>query len=62
MKVVNISGMRGSGKTTLIRHLIGHFSALGQRCAVIVNEDGQAIYDPAFLRNHDVAAEFVRGG
>jgi len=62
MKIVNISGMRGCGKTSLIRTLIQRLGARGMRSAVIVNEDGEAAYDPAFLQNHVVAAEFVRGG
>jgi G3E family GTPase len=62
MKVVNISGLRGSGKTTLIRELIGRLAAAGKRCAVIVNEDGDVAYDGAFLKRYEVPAEFLRGG
>jgi G3E family GTPase len=62
MKVVYISGMRGSGKTTLIRELIGRLAATGKRSAVIVNEDGDVAYDEIFLRHYNVPAEFLRGG
>lgn len=62
MKVVNISGMRGSGKTTLIRELIARLASSGRNCALIVNEDGEVPYDAQFLNSYGVAAEFLRGG
>jgi G3E family GTPase len=62
MRVVNISGLRGSGKTTLIRELIGRLAADGKRSAVIVNEEGEEAYDEAFLKRCNVPAEFLRGG
>ena len=62
MKVVSISGMRGSGKTTLIRELIIRLVSAGRSCALIVNEDGDASYDSDFLKQYGVAAEFLRGG
>jgi G3E family GTPase len=62
MKVVNISGMRGSGKTTLIRELIARLASAGRSCALIVNEDGDVSYDADFLQQYGVAAEFLRGG
>jgi G3E family GTPase len=62
MKVINISGMRGSGKTTLIRELITRLVSAGRSCALIVNEDGDVSYDTDFLQQYGVAAEFLRGG
>jgi molybdopterin-guanine dinucleotide biosynthesis protein len=62
MKVISISGMRGSGKTTLIRELIARLSSAGQTSALIVNEDGVESYDSEFLLRHGVTAEFLRGG
>jgi G3E family GTPase len=62
MKVVNISGMCGSGKTTLIRELITRLSSMGRTSALIVNEDGDVSYDTEFLKQYAVAAEFLRGG
>lgn len=62
MKVINISGMRGSGKTTLIRELITRLVSAGRSCALIVNEDGEVPYDTDFLQRYGVAAEFLRGG
>ena len=62
MRVVSVSGARGSGKTTLIRKLIEHFSTTGKRSAVIVNEEGQAVYDADFVKAHGINLEYIRGG
>lgn len=62
MRVVSVSGARGCGKTTLIRKLVGYFSAAGKRSAIIVNEEGQAVYDDDFIRAHGLAVEYIRGG
>ncbi len=62
MKVVTVSGIQGSGKTTLIRELIVRFKALGKRSAVIVNEDGQETYDRDFVHSHQLVVERLRGG
>ncbi len=62
MKLIAVSGMLDSGKTTLIRELIVRLSARGKRCGVIVNEDGIAQYDEVFVRSHDLRVEPLRGG
>jgi G3E family GTPase len=62
MRVVTVSGARGSGKTTLIRHLIGHFRSASKQSAVIVNEEGQTDFDDAFIRSHDLSVKYIRGG
>jgi len=62
MKVVNISGMYGSGKTTLIRELITRLASVGRCCALIVNEEGEVPYDTDFLQRYGVTAKFLRGG
>lgn len=62
MKVVSISGICGSGKTTLIRELIVRLASAGKTSAVIVNEEGDESYSSDFLTNYHVAAEFLRGG
>jgi len=62
MRVVSVSGARGSGKTTLIRTLIAHFSAIGRNSAVIVNEEGQVVYDEDFIQTHCLTVEYIRGG
>ena len=62
MKVVCISGMRGSGKTTLIREMITRLVSAGSSCVLIVNEDGEVSYDADFLQRYNVVVEFLRGG
>ena len=62
MKIVTIAGFRGSGKTTLIRILIGLLGAQGKRSAVIVNEEGEETYTPDFLETHGVGIYKLRGG
>ena len=62
MRVITVSGARGSGKTTLIRHLVGHFRAASKQSAVIVNEEGQAVFDEDFIRSHDISVKYIRGG
>jgi G3E family GTPase len=62
MRVVSVSGVRSSGKTTLIRRLVAHFGAAKKRSAVIVNEEGRAAYDDDFVRTHGLSVEYIRGG
>ena len=62
MRVVSVSGARDSGKTTLIRKLVGHFGAGDRRMAVIVNESGKASFDDGFARGHGLTVEYIRGG
>ena len=62
MRVVSISGTRGSGKTTLIRQLVAHFGQAGKRMAVIVNEEGEASFDDDFVQAHGLTVKYIRGG
>jgi molybdopterin-guanine dinucleotide biosynthesis protein len=62
MKVISISGMSGSGKTSLIQELMARLVQSGQTCSVIVNEDGDVPYDTDFLDQYHIRAEFLRGG
>ena len=62
MKVVTISGVQGSGKTTLIRTLISRLAALDKRSAVIVNEEGEETYSSDFLETYGVGMFRLRGG
>ena len=62
MRLAGVSGLRGSGKTTLIRTLIERMGANGSRCAVIVNEEGSAVYDETFVQLHQVSVAYLRGG
>ncbi len=63
MRLVSVSGTRGSGKTTLIGRLVTRLSAAGRRCAVIVNEQGKATYDEIpGVAGGEVPIQYLRGG
>jgi G3E family GTPase len=62
VKIVTISGVQGSGKTTLIRTLIARLGTQGSQSAVIVNEEGEEAYTPDFLASHGVKIFKLRGG
>lgn len=62
MQVVSISGIRNSGKTTLIVELLRRIGRRGQLGAVIVNENGRATYDACAKMPHVVDLQYVRGG
>jgi len=62
MKLVTISGLLGSGKTSLIKRLVEILYARGKRSGVIVNEAGEAQYDSDFLGTYGTTVESLRGG
>ena len=62
MRVVCVSGARGSGKTSLIRELAARLSTQGKRAAVIVNEQGDAVYDQTFIQAHELQVRTIHGG
>ena len=62
MRVVCVSGARGSGKTSLIRELAARLSTQGKRAAVIVNEQGDVAYDQNFIQEHELQVRTIRGG
>ena len=62
MKVVTVSGIQGSGKTTFIRELVARFGSRGKQSAVIVNERGEEDFDDDFTRLHNLPVERLRGG
>ncbi|MGO8878415.1 MAG: GTP-binding protein [Desulfomonilaceae bacterium] len=62
MKLVVVSGIQGSGKTTLIRELITRLGFREKTCGVIVNEDGDIKYDNVFIHSQGVRVESLRGG
>lgn len=63
MRLVSVSGTRGSGKTTLVTALIRRLSRNGATSALIVNEEGDAKYEDALtLGDGGIPVERIRGG
>jgi cobalamin biosynthesis protein CobW len=60
--VVVVSGFLGSGKTTLVRHLLQAAQASGTRVAVISNEFGALGIDKALLGEGEEAYVELEGG
>jgi G3E family GTPase len=54
-----ITGCLGSGKTTLVRHLLNTTS---RRLAILMNEFGEIAIDSQVLRGHDVQIIELAGG
>ena len=57
-----VSGFLGSGKTTLVRHVLAESQRQGQRVAVISNEFGELGIDQALLGQWDEAYAEIGGG
>ncbi len=62
MQLVSISGIRNSGKTSLIVALSQYVDQQSKHAAIIVNENGQATYEPCEEMPHVVSIQYVRGG
>lgn len=62
MKLVTVSGLLGSGKTSLIKRLVEILHDRDKRSGVIVNEAGEAQYDSDFLGAFGMTIESLRGG
>jgi cobalamin biosynthesis protein CobW len=57
-----VSGFLGSGKTTLVRHLLRDAQSRGERVAVISNEFGELGIDQALLGEGEEAYVELEGG
>ncbi len=62
MQLLAVQGTMGSGKTSLIKHLIADLARKGLRASLIVNEDGEADFEPAFVDEHLTGIARLRGG
>lgn len=62
MQLVSVSGIRNSGKTSLIVALSQYVGQQGKRAAVIINENGRATYELCEKMPHVVDLQYVRGG
>ena len=62
MRLICVSGIKGSGKTTLIKAMVRRAAALDKPSAVIVNESGKEAYEDAFINDLKVPVKYLRGG
>ena len=62
MRLICVSGIKGSGKTTLIKAMIRNAAAYGKSSAVIVNENGRETYEDMGLNDVKVPVKYLRGG
>ena len=62
MRLICVSGIKGSGKTTLIKTMVRRAAALEKTSAVIVNESGKEPYEDAFIDELAVPVKYLRGG
>lgn len=62
MRLMSVSGLNGSGKTSLIKALAERLTGNGDRVAVIVNEEGREIYEPAWCEARLASIDYIRGG
>ena len=60
--IVLVGGFLGAGKTTLILAAARELKRLGQRCALILNDQGSALVDTELARRHGMHSEDVTGG
>ena len=62
MHLVTVTGMLGSGKTTLILRLAEHAAGNGNKVAILVNEIGEIGIDNQFMRHLDFNVYELLGG
>jgi G3E family GTPase len=62
MRLICVSGIKGSGKTTLIKAMVRRAATLQKQSAVIVNESGKEPYEKTFIDELKVPIEYLRGG
>lgn len=60
--IVLVGGFLGAGKTTLILAAARALESRGQRCAVILNDQGDQLVDTTLARARDLVAREVTGG
>lgn len=62
MKVYVVGGFLGAGKTSAIRALARKLAELGERVAVITNDQGHALVDTALVREDVAIVREIGGG
>jgi G3E family GTPase len=62
MKVSQIAGFLGSGKTTAVMKIVDELMARGHKIAIIVNDVGEISVDAKFIESHGLKAKEISGG
>ena len=62
MKVSQIAGFLGSGKTTAVMKIVDELMKRGYRIAIVVNDVGEINVDAKFIESHGLKAKEISGG
>ncbi|MFT0899290.1 CobW family GTP-binding protein [Candidatus Methanoprimaticola sp. MG2] len=62
MKIAQIAGFLGSGKTTALMKIVDGLTARGHKIAIVVNDVGDISVDARFIEAHGLKAKEISGG
>jgi len=62
MKVSQIAGFLGRGKTTAVMKIVDELMKRGRRMAIVVNDVGEINVDAKFIESHGLKAKEIAGG
>ena len=62
MKVSQIAGFLGSGKTTAVMKVVDELMKRGHKIAIVVNDVGEINVDAKFIESHGLKAKEIAGG
>ena len=62
MKISQIAGFLGSGKTTALLKIVDGLVSRGEKVAIVVNEVGDISVDAKFIEAHGLKAKEISGG
>lgn len=62
MKVSQIAGFLGSGKTTAVMKIVDELMRRGYKVAIVVNDVGEINVDAKFIESHGLKAKEIAGG
>ena len=62
MKIAQIAGFLGSGKTTALMKIVDGLVKRGHKIAIVVNDVGDISVDARFIEAHGLKAKEISGG
>jgi G3E family GTPase len=62
MKISQIAGFLGSGKTTAVMKIVDELMKRGHKIAIVVNDVGEINVDAKFIESHGLKAKEIAGG